>query len=456
MLTPCPATCKAQVDAAGMIVESLAGIRPKPVAYLVPDRIPAGMMGLIAGEGGHGKSVTGLNLVTAVTSGRCAFGLHYPNPVRGKALLVTCEDDWERTIVPRLAALGADLNRTLRVRGVRMKAGGELLDFHLGHFQQLEQLLTNDPEIKLVVIDPAGAYIGRSGVNENKDADLRTILGPLSEAANKSGATILLIKHLNKSAGVSAVQRVSGSVGYINAVRFAYMVTPDPDDHERKLFLPIKLNVLKSGLAGLTYRLESIPPDEARALLLHLWPDLDPGDTAKLSEQLLRQKWEGETEITADSVMGVRRTTKCKMTADDCETFIRDCLGKYAHPEKEVKAAVLKAGFSLALFKTVKTNMRTPNLNDTQRLSDKPKGAGGAWWMWIGPQGSRPDDRPEASSVVHLRSPQPLYQTDQTHQTDHTSALCSLLNPPDQCGESGESGESGQCVSLLDRLPSEE
>src|SRR5262249_557825 len=157
---------------------------------------------------------TTLHLAAAITSGTCAFGLSYPDPARGKVLLVSCEDDWGSTIVPRLAAFGADMSRVLRVRGIRTKAG--LLDFHLGHFRELARPRKSDPEIRLVCIDPAGAFISRAGVNENKDADLRSILGPLSEAANQTGAAIILIKHLNKGTGLSAVQRVSGSVGYVN------------------------------------------------------------------------------------------------------------------------------------------------------------------------------------------------------------------------------------------------
>lgn len=53
--------------AAELVVESLGRLTPKPVVYLVPNRIPAGMLGLLAGEGGHGKSMTTLELAAAVT-----------------------------------------------------------------------------------------------------------------------------------------------------------------------------------------------------------------------------------------------------------------------------------------------------------------------------------------------------------------------------------------------------
>src|SRR5262249_48264127 len=135
---PRPATAPNDTNPAGspgeMLVESLEGCRPKPVRWLVPGRVPAGMMGLIAGEGGRGKSVTPLELAAAVSVGRCALGLDYSDPVKGKALIISCEDDWERTVAPRLAVLGADFRNILRVRGVKSSAGAGMIDFHLGHF----------------------------------------------------------------------------------------------------------------------------------------------------------------------------------------------------------------------------------------------------------------------------------------------------------------------------------
>lgn len=331
-----------------LIVEALDRCRPKPTRYLVPGRIPAGMMGLLAGEGGHGKSMTTLELVAAVTAGRCAFGLTYPGPAAGKAVLISCEDDYERTVVPRLAALGANLSAVLRVRGVRTKADGATLDFHMGHYRELERLLRENREVRLVVIDPAGAYIGRAGVNEHKDSELRAVLGPLSEAANRTGATVLLVKHLNKSAGASAVQRVGGSTGYINAVRFAYLIAPDPADAERKLMLPIKANVLPSGTAGLAYRMAPIPPADARAVLLARWPDLDTDDLAALSAQLFRQEWEkGEVKADPNEVTrGEHRKPKAK-TAEETADWMRSLFQEpgVAYPSAEVIEGGRSAGY---------------------------------------------------------------------------------------------------------------
>jgi hypothetical protein len=115
-----------------LVFSSVAGIEPEAIHFLVPGYVPRGVAGMLVGDGGHGKSMWTLELAAALSEGRCAFGLTYPNPTKGKTLLITCEDDWQRTIVPRLAALGADRNSILRVEGVRMKAGGKVMHFHMG------------------------------------------------------------------------------------------------------------------------------------------------------------------------------------------------------------------------------------------------------------------------------------------------------------------------------------
>ncbi|MBP3955492.1 AAA family ATPase [Gemmata sp. G18] len=417
------------VPAGEMVVESLAGLRPKPMRWLVRDRIPAGMMGLLAGEGGHGKSMTTLELAAAVTTGRCAFGLVYPDPVKGSALLISCEDDWERTIAPRLLTLGADMGRVLRVKGVRMKPDGETLDFHMGHFRELEKLITSAPEIRFITIDPAGAYIARSGVNENKDADLRAVLGPLSEVCNRTGATTLLVKHLNKTANVSAVQRVSGSTGYVNAVRFAYMIAPDTDDEQKKLMLPIKANVLPSGGGGLAYRMEPLTEGEARALLLTAWPDMDAEEVAELSKQMFRQKWEGVVTVDPNS-LGGRAKTK-KEDVEGCMNHIVRLLGAFSWPDEEVEKAVRKAGHSFEVYKTAKARLRVPDKTDPNRLSSKPFEKSGPWWMWIGPQGAPLPMRPASQSC-------------DSSQSCESSHSCQSSPPSQEKEEEGKSPKTGR------------
>jgi hypothetical protein len=368
-------------ERAGLLIEPLDRCTPRPVAYNVPNTIPGGMLGMVVGEGGHGKSTTLLELAAANTTGRCAFGMTYPEPTQCDVLLVQCEDDWERTTVPRLATLGADLSRVHRVTGVRMKPDGDVLDFHLGHFGELNRLLIERPEIRLVVIDPAGAYVGRSGVNEHKDAELRGLLGPLSELANRTGATIILVKHLNKAVGASAVMRVSGSAGYVNACRFVFMIAPDQADRGRKLFLPIKANVLPAGTKGMAYRMTPVPADEARALLLTRWPQLDRDDLETLAGQQFRQQWEHNVFADADAVAGGKQTKDPTLPAK-CAEWMKTYLAEFAYPSSEILAAAADQSerFTLDNVKEAKVLLKDNGL----KHSNRGERLGGVWWSGFG------------------------------------------------------------------------
>src|SRR5262249_45617376 len=89
----------------------------------------------------------------------------------------------------------------------------------------------------------AGAYIGRAGCDYHRDSELRALLAPLAELAAKRRVAVVLVKHLNKGVSARAVHKVSGSTGYVNSVRAAFLVAPDPQDPDRKLFLPLKFNI---------------------------------------------------------------------------------------------------------------------------------------------------------------------------------------------------------------------
>src|SRR5262249_5171571 len=219
----------------------------------------------------------------------------------GEVLICSCEDDFGDTIVPRLLALGADLDRIHRVDGVRTK-DGKPAPFSLSHYRELESELEHRPAVRLVIIDPAGAYISRSGCDDHRDSELRALLGPLAELAAKHRVAIVLVKHLNKGVRARAVHKVSGSTGYVNAVRAAFIVAPDPGDPDRKLFLPLKFNIGPKP-QGFAFRLKGLEPEES-ARLLAPFDHLTEEDRHRLAEQLFRPEWEGRVDDDPDEVVG--------------------------------------------------------------------------------------------------------------------------------------------------------
>ena len=70
---------------------------PRPREWVVPNRIPAGVVTVLGGEGGIGKSQIALQLAVAAATGTAFLGA----PVkRGPAVYIACEDDRDEIEVP--------------------------------------------------------------------------------------------------------------------------------------------------------------------------------------------------------------------------------------------------------------------------------------------------------------------------------------------------------------------
>jgi hypothetical protein len=82
---------------------------PRQVRWLWSSRIALGKFSLLAGNPGLGKSQITVAIAAAVTTGGALPG-GCSAPL-GSVIFVVCEDDYSDTIVPRLIAAGADLDR---------------------------------------------------------------------------------------------------------------------------------------------------------------------------------------------------------------------------------------------------------------------------------------------------------------------------------------------------------
>lgn len=378
----------------------LAGIRPQPVRWLVPGYLPLGKVIMLAGDGGHGKSTLTLNLAACVSTGRPWLGLDYAAPPAADVLLISCEDDFADTVVPRLLSADADLSRIDKVDAVKT-SDGKFAPFNLNHFEELKNKLKNCPSIQLVVIDPCGAYIGRTGIDEHKDADLRSLLDPLNELAAEQRVTFILVKHLVKGATALAVHKVSGSAGYTNAVRGAFIVAPSREEEAQKLLLPIKFN-LGAPPPGRVFRLLPLA-DEDRQRVLRYCADLDEEDRQRIAEQLFGVCWEGESNANANDLFAeTDRRPERPNNAEKCAAWLREFLAKFAYPDAELRAAAEEAGFTERLLKSAKGILR----KEEPRLEYSNKGAfHGAWWNGLG----SPDSwikRPEPAGVQSVQSVQ--------------------------------------------------
>jgi len=225
-------------------------IEPRAVDWLWQSRFALGKLNLLVGEPGLGKTTVAIDIAARITR-----GLPFPDgakPPIGEVAILTAEDGAEDTIRPRLDAAGADVASVHHIDCVRGSDGKErwlALDKHL---PAIEDWLGRYPNVRLLIIDPIVAFIGDA--DSHRNAEMRAVLGPITKLAEQRNFALLGITHLAKSEA-KAIHRVIGSIAFVAAARAAWLVGRDPDDDERRLFLPIKNNLAQSN--GLAFTLES-------------------------------------------------------------------------------------------------------------------------------------------------------------------------------------------------------
>jgi hypothetical protein len=97
---------------------------------------------------------------------------------------------------------------------------------------------------RLVVVDPLVSYLS-TDVNSHKDQDIRRAMAALTLVAERTGAAIVSVRHLNKGGGDKALYRGGGSIGMIGAARAGFLLGVHPDDSDVRVLSPTKMNVGK-------------------------------------------------------------------------------------------------------------------------------------------------------------------------------------------------------------------
>jgi hypothetical protein len=134
--------------------------------------------------------------------------------------------------------LTADADRT-RIELVR--TDGERLFTLPDDTVLLEQKIT-ELGARLVVVDPLVAFLS-GAVDAHRDHSVRRALAPLAALAERTGAAIVVVRHLPKTQKAEAVLAGGGSIGFIGLARSALIVDADPDDKSRRILAVVKNNV---------------------------------------------------------------------------------------------------------------------------------------------------------------------------------------------------------------------
>ncbi len=164
-----------------------------------------GLLAMLIGVPGIGKSAAGLHMGVATAGGRPFAGLNVPGPQ--KVLIYTPEDP-AKQIARRLYAacreLGADeatVNRNLVVASFRR--GGPLLKKAANGGQELSELgeqlrdAIRDHGARLVIFDP---LVEIHAASESDNGDMHAVFSAFRDLAHNNGCAILITHHVTKDA----------------------------------------------------------------------------------------------------------------------------------------------------------------------------------------------------------------------------------------------------------------
>jgi hypothetical protein len=237
------------------ITIKMSDVEPEEVEWLWRDRIALGKLNLLVGDPGNGKSFATLDIAAHVST-----GTDFPDGSpcqQGSVILITGEDGIADTVRPRLDAQGADVTR---IHHLKIKAGDTERQFDIGtHIDQLREKIREHGDVRLLIIDPLTAYLGDT--DPNKDSRVRALLTPFAALAEEMRVAILAVMHLNKTAVMDAIYRVTGSVAFIAQARAAWAVVPDRQELSRRLFLKLKANFAPADIPGLAFTIAANEQD---------------------------------------------------------------------------------------------------------------------------------------------------------------------------------------------------
>jgi hypothetical protein len=239
------------MDSSLPLVTPLSQLAPRQLSWLWPGRLARGKISMFDGDPEIGKSLATLDLCARVTAGR-KLPDGGPASEPGNVIILNGEDDAADTIVPRLRALGADLDRVFIFTSETLEKTGPF------RFPAANQVLDNalaQTRAVFVVLDPIMAFLD-SSVQIASDMSVRRALSPLAALAERHGCHITMVRHLNKTRHFRSLYRGGGSIGFLAACRPAFLFARDPDDPQRAVMAQIKNN-LAPRRPSLAYRLHS-------------------------------------------------------------------------------------------------------------------------------------------------------------------------------------------------------
>lgn len=306
-----------------------ADIKPEAIRWLWKGWLARGKFHIFAGQAGTGKTTIAIALASTVSNGgRFPDGTLAPV---GDVLIWSGEDSAQDTLVPRLIAADADMNRIHFIGDVQH--GDEMRSFDPAtDIKVLLDTAIRLGNVSLLIVDPVvNAVAGDS----HKNGEVRRALQPLVEFGEKMDCAVLGITHFSKgTGGKDPMERVTGSLAFAALARIVLATGKINDNGTvKRIFCRAKSNIGVDS-DGFEYDLQQKELDGHKGVFSSyaLWGQAVEGTATELL-----------TETSPDDAEGA-----------NADKFLRDLLANGSMAQKDIEADCTGAGYSFATVKRAK------------------------------------------------------------------------------------------------------
>jgi hypothetical protein len=349
---------------AALDAENATEVKMTTVEWLWPGRFALGKIGLVVGLPDEGKGLFLSDVIARVSNGAawpCGEGIA---PI-GSIILLSAEDDISDTVVPRLAAAGADLKRITIIKMMR-EAGAERMFSLVTDLDELQRKIREIGNVKLVTIDPISAYLGLGKVDAFRATDVRAVLGPLKVLAEENQIAVLGIMHFNKKTDVTndvtnVMLRISDSLAFGAASRHVYIV--NDAEGSRKLLIKGKNNLAQCSQSTLAFGFDT----------------REVGMDMKTNKPIIAPYvvWHKElVTITAAEAMQALAENKAPGARDHAQQFLKSFLENGPVDSTEVCEAAKANGIAERTLRRAQSDLKI------KAVKDGPVVNGERTWRW--------------------------------------------------------------------------
>ena len=202
----------------GSPLQTIASVQPREAEYLAEPYLPRGMITILAGHAGQGKTTLALWLASHVSNGDLM-----PGGKPGNVYYFTTENDESIVLRPRLEAMDARLDRV-----TVMRSDARQLTLTDPRLFEMHKIFDGKPD--LIVFDPVQSYVGKK-LDMNRTDDVRFMMDNLNKLLHATNAAVVLICHTKIAPmGFSGrpCELINGSSDFVNAARSVCFLGRDP------------------------------------------------------------------------------------------------------------------------------------------------------------------------------------------------------------------------------------